>query len=80
MAPPTSVYSLAGYCLGEVWNRPTRALEENSMAADKGERNARSHLAEVDLDVRVLAARLRCAAGDAPTYRLNARPNPTSEA
>jgi hypothetical protein len=43
VAPPASVYSPANDGLGQVWNRPARALKHNTMAADKGEGSSRSH-------------------------------------
>ncbi len=43
VAPPASLYSLSSYGLGQVWNRPARALEDNAMALDKCEGSSRSH-------------------------------------
>jgi hypothetical protein len=43
MAPPASLYSLANYGLGQVWNGPLRTLKDNTMTAYKGEGSSRSH-------------------------------------
>jgi hypothetical protein len=43
VAPPASVYALASDGLGEVWNWPAGALEDHTMAADKGKGSSRGH-------------------------------------
>ena len=44
VAPRASVYSPTSDGLGQVWNRPARALKDNTIAADKGEGSSRSHV------------------------------------